>query len=52
MLHFVNDLVIAGRSGMPGNDLLHFAGVIEPDDLDTMVRAINEGCEQVNPDEW
>jgi hypothetical protein len=32
--------------------LLGFAGVIQPDDLDRMRQAIEEGCEQVDVHEW
>ena len=36
-------------SGVPGSELLHFAGSIEADDLRAMEQAIADGCEQVNP---
>jgi hypothetical protein len=39
-------------SGVPGRELLAFAGIIEPHDLVTLQQAIDEGCEQVNMDEW
>ncbi len=32
--------------------LKRFAGSIPRTDLDLIARAIEEGCEQVNPDEW
>ncbi len=38
--------------GTPGKDLLQFAGTIPPDDIEAMKQAIEEGCEQVNADEW
>jgi len=38
--------------GVPGRELLAFAGIIEPHDLITLQQAIDEGCEQVNLDEW
>ncbi len=38
--------------GVPGRELLRFAGTIEPDDLILMEKAIEEGCEQVDADEW
>lgn len=38
--------------GIPGRELLAFAGSIEAYDLLTLQQAIDEGCEQVNPDEW
>lgn len=38
--------------GVPGHDLLAFAGAIEPHDLAILQQAIDEGCEQVNLDAW
>ena len=38
--------------GVPGRELLAFASIIEPRDLATLQQAIDEGCEQVNLDEW
>lgn len=55
VLEFVNSLAREREkpsSGLPGNELLHFAGSIEADDLRAMEQAIAEGCEQVNINEW
>ncbi len=38
--------------GTPGKDLLRFAGTIPAEDVDEMMRAIEEMCERVDPDEW
>jgi hypothetical protein len=38
--------------GTPGYKLLKFAGSIQLDDLTLMQDAIEEGCEQVDLDEW
>jgi hypothetical protein len=38
--------------GVPARSLLRFAGSIPADDLEKMARAIEEGCERVDPDEW
>jgi len=38
--------------GIPGRELLRFAGTIEADDLEKMSAAIEEGCEQVDHNEW
>jgi len=35
-----------------GGGLLRFAGTIPPDDLAAIAKAIEEGCEQTNPNEW
>jgi len=29
-----------------------FVGIISKEDIELMERAIEEGCEQVNPDDW
>jgi hypothetical protein len=38
--------------GIPGKDLLQFAGLIDPDDLALMRQAIEEDCGRVDLDEW
>jgi hypothetical protein len=38
--------------GVPGNELLEFAGSVDARDLVTLRQAIDEDCEQVNLDEW
>jgi hypothetical protein len=38
--------------GVPGQALLRFAGLVESDDLALMKQAIEDDCEQVQPDEW
>ena len=38
--------------GVPGIDLLKFAGSISRDDLKIMSRAIEDGCGKVDADEW
>lgn len=38
--------------GTSGKKLLSFKEMIPPDDLQTMNRLIEEGCEKVNPNEW
>lgn len=40
---------LAVPPGTPGRDLLHFAGSIDPTDLEAISRAIEEGCEKVDP---
>ncbi len=50
VLNFIR--VIDSPTGVAGRNLLRFAGTIEPDDLHLITQAIEEGCEQVNVDEW
>lgn len=38
--------------GTPGRDLLKFAGTISPEDCDLMEKAIEEGCERIDLNEW
>jgi hypothetical protein len=52
VLEFARALSTAAPRGVPGKELLSFAGAIAPDDLRRMEQAIQEGCEKVNPDEW
>jgi len=52
VLEFTRALVIAKVHGVPGQDLLHFAGAIDHEDLTDIEQTIKEGCEKVNPDEW
>ena len=52
VLRFARTLVATQPKGTPGRELLRFAGAIERDDLQQIAQAIEEGCEQVNLDEW
>ena len=40
------------RSGIPGKQLLRFAGAISLSDLQLMEQAIEGGCERVDPNGW
>ena len=52
VLDFARVLAFSQPKGVPGKQLLDFAGAIERDDLEAMTQAIEEGCERINPDEW
>lgn len=52
VLEFVRSLAKAELKGMPGKQLLRFAGSIPPDDLQLMREAIERDCERVDLDEW
>jgi hypothetical protein len=52
VLEFARSLDKAKVRGVPGKDLLRFAGTIDSEDLKVIESAINEGCEKLNPDEW
>ncbi len=52
VLEFARSLVAAQIRGVPGKDLLRFAGSIDAEDLNAMKRAIDEGCEKIDLNEW
>jgi len=52
VLEFVQALRISERRGVSGKELVRFAGLIPPDDLQQMREAINDGFGQVDLNEW
>jgi hypothetical protein len=46
-----DELTAAVPQGIPGRELLRFAGTIPAEDLDEMARVIEEECERTDPDE-
>lgn len=52
VLHFVRALITSKLGGVPGKDLLRFAGAIESRDLQLMAQVTEDDCEKVNLDEW
>jgi hypothetical protein len=52
VLEFTRALAQSTPRGVPGQQLLRFAGAIAPDDVRLMGEAIERGCEQVDTDEW
>ncbi len=52
VLEFTQALAFSTPQGTPGYTLLRFAGSIPPDDAERMLQAIQQGCEQINTDEW
>ena len=52
VLDFIRTLASCKRFGTPGKALLRFGGVIDATDLAIIAETIEEGCEQVNLDEW
>ena len=49
VLEFVTSL--ARPSVRLGQEVLHLAGTIDPDDLETM-RQVADDCEQIDPHDW
>ena len=50
VLNYLKSLIKKGSR--PQKGLLKLAGSISPKDLKLMRAAINEGCEQIDEDEW
>jgi len=48
VLDFAQALVLSLPKGVPGKQLLRFAGAIEPDDIQAMSQSIEAGCEKVD----
>ena len=51
VLEYVRSLK-GSPKGTPGVELMEFAGSISESDAKLMITAIEEGCGQVNLDEW
>lgn len=52
VLEFTRALALSTPHGVPGQQLLRFAGTITSDDAQLMGEAIEQGCEQVDANEW
>jgi hypothetical protein len=52
VLTFVEALQATVQRGVPGKELLEFAGAIPAEDLCLMRQAIQDGCERVDLNEW
>ena len=52
VLEFAEALAVSTPRGVPGRTLLRFAGSIPLDDVERMRQAIEQGCEQVDANEW
>jgi hypothetical protein len=52
VLDFASSLRRKPSRGVPGKDLLTFAGSIEASDAEAMTKAIEEGCERVDVNGW
>jgi hypothetical protein len=52
VLEFTHALAISTPQGVPGRQLVRFAGTIPADDAQLMREAIEHGCEQVDANEW
>ena len=52
VLEFARSLADSPIQGVPGSQLLRFAGTIPLQDIELMRQAIAQDCEQVDLNEW
>ena len=52
VLEFTRALTLSVPRGVAGRQLLQFAGAIPYSDVELMQEAIEQGCEQVDTNEW
>ena len=52
VLQFARALEMSSHTGVSGSTLLPFAGTIPADDLAVISQAIQDGCEQIDHNEW
>ncbi len=52
VLEFTRTLGLSAPHGVPGRQLLRFAGAIPLEDVKQMRQAIEQGCEQIDVNEW
>ncbi len=52
VFEFTRALAVSVPHGIPGQQLLRFAGTIPLDDLHLMRQVIEQDCEQVDTNEW
>jgi hypothetical protein len=52
VLQFLEKLAERPKKGVPGSSLRPFFGTLSEEDADAMMRAIDEGCGQVDENAW
>jgi hypothetical protein len=52
VLEFARALAVSEPRGLPGQQLLQFAGKLTPEDAQLMRDAIEKGCEKIDSHEW
>lgn len=52
VLEFTRALTVSTPHGVSGVQLLRFAGAIPQEDVNVMREAIEQGCEQVDVNDW
>jgi len=51
-LNYIKGLTLSDKNGVPGRNLLQYAGFIPPDDLNIMKDVIENHCRKVDANEW
>ncbi|MFH1904320.1 MAG: hypothetical protein ABIK53_02195 [bacterium] len=51
-LNFIKGLTLPDKSGIPGRNLLKYAGFIPSDDLNIMSNVIEKDCRKIDANEW
>lgn len=52
VINYAHSLTQPRPRGTPGRQLKKYAGTLSPEEAEAMMAAIEEGCEQVEPNEW
>jgi hypothetical protein len=52
VVNYAHSLAQPRPRGTPGRQLLKYAGILSPEEAEAMMAAIEEGCEQIEPNEW
>ncbi len=52
VLDFVKSLAVSKKSGIPGQELLIFSGIIGKSEIASMEKAIESGCERIDLNGW
>jgi hypothetical protein len=52
VLQFITSLEHQKIQGIPGSKLMKFAGIINTEDAELMLQAVEQDCRRVDIDEW
>jgi hypothetical protein len=52
VLEYAHSLKTRTPKGTAGKDLREFAGILSPQEAETMLKVIEEGCERIDPNGW
>ena len=52
VLDYARSLAVSAPQGVPTKGILSLAGCMTREEADEMLRAIEEDCERIDPNEW